>query len=349
MAAFKECDGLKYIMEQCWISGRKDQFPSDFKDCIEKFREIESKLNREYHPLVNLGAAIHNGGLLTDHGPDHVQMVMRRAFHIIGEKRAESLNGYEIFILLMAIHFHDLGNILGREEHELKIIDVMDKMGDVLPLNTIDKEFIREIATAHGGYADESKTDKDTIRTLKTTEHRDSIQIRPSLLASILRFADELADDSSRTFNNLPIPPENEIYHAYSSALEVSIQGDTVSFRYRIPYEQTQKKMLKGSVEIYLYDEIINRLEKCLCELEYCRKYSDGYIGINTLNVVIYVVKNSKRKLIDSFKLRLLGYPNKLKINSFIDRRDQNGDGPSDQKLRYESGEDLMNKMKEGI
>jgi len=349
MANFEERDGLKYIMEQRWNSGRKDQFPSDFKDCIEKFKQIESILNKEYHPLVNLGAAIHNDGLLTDHGPEHVQTVMRRALKIIGEKRAESLNGYEIFILLMAIHFHDLGNILGRGEHEQKIIDVMDKMGDVLPLNIIDKEFIREIATAHGGYADESKTDKDTIRTLKNIEYRDSIQIRPSLLASILRFADELADDFARTFNHLTIPPENEIYHAYSSALEVSIQGDTVSFRYRIPYEQTQRKMLKGSDEIYLYDEIINRLEKCLCELEYCRKYSDGYIVINTLSVVIYVVINSKCKLIDSFKLRLLGYPSKFNINSFIDRRDQNGYGPTNQKLKYATGEDLMNELKEGI
>ena len=346
MANFEERDGLKYIMEKRWHAGLKDQFPSDLKDCIEKFKQIESVLDSEYHPLVNLGAAINNAGLLTDHGPDHVQMVMRRALQIIGEKRAETLNGYEMFLLLLAIHFHDLGNIFGREEHEQKIVEVMEKMGSVLPLNIIDKEFVREIAMVHGGYADDRKTDKDTIRALKTAELRDSIPVRPSVLAAILRFADELADDFSRA-GKIAIPSENEIFHAYSSSLETNIQGDTVSLRYRIPYEHTQRKMKKGSCDIYLYDEIRNRLEKCLCELEYCRKYSDGFIGITTLSVTISVICGRKAEPIDSFRLRLLGYPNNFILNSLIERTAQDGTVLTEQKLNYETGEDLMRNVKE--
>ena len=346
MVNYEERDGLKYMMEQRWHAGAKEQFPSDLKDCIEKFKQIEAVLDSEYHLYVNLGAAVNNTGLLTDHGPDHVQMVMRRALQIVGEKRAELLNGYEMFLLLLAIHFHDLGNIFGREEHEQKIIDVMDKMGNVLPLNIIDREFVREIAMVHGGYADEERTDKDTIRALKTVELRDSIPVRPSVLAAILRFADELADDFSRA-GKIGIPPENEIFHAYSSALETNIQGDTVSLRYRIPYEHTQRKMKKGGNDIYLYDEIRNRLEKCLCELEYCRKYSDGFIGITTISVTIGVICGRKTEPVDTFRLRLLGYPNNFILNSLIERTDQDGILLTDQTLKYETGEDLMRNIKE--
>jgi len=347
MKNYEERDGLKYIMEQRWYAGKNNQFPTDLKNCIEKFKQIESKLDTDYHPLVDLGAAISGDGLLTDHGPDHVQMVMRRAHLIIGEKRIELLNGYEIFILLLSCHFHDVGNIYTRNEHEQKITDIMNEMGSSLPLNIIDKDFIKDIAMAHGGYIDKSKADRDTIRVLKMVDYRDSIQIRPSLLAAILRFADELSDDFSRANKGkIKIPPENEIYHAYSSSLEVNIKGDTVSLRYRIPYEHTQKKMIKDRVNLYLYDEIKNRLEKCIRELEYCRKYSDGFIGITTLDIVIYVIKDRKNELIDSFSLRLHGYPSKLEFDSYIERYNQDGTALTEQKLKYGSGEELMNKLK---
>ena len=344
---FKECDGLKYFMEQRWHSNRKDQFPADLKDCIEKFKQIETTLNSEHHPLVNLGAAVNGAGLLTDHGPDHVQTVMKRALNIIGEKRVELLSGYEIFILLLAIHFHDLGNIYGREEHEQKIAEVMEKTENTMMLNIIDKTHIRDIAMAHGGYADELKMDKDTIRAVKIADYRDNILIRPALLAAVLRFADEIADDFSRA-SKIVSPPENEIYHAYSSALDVNIKGDTVFFRYRIKYDYTQRKLQKGSDMIYLYDEIKIRLEKCLNELEYCRKYSDGFIGITTLSVTIYL-RNHNDEYIDAFRLRLHGYPTTLKIDNFIERLEQDGTVLTGQKLKFSSGEELMEKIRREI
>jgi len=347
MGEYKECDGLKYIMEQRLEKGEDHQIPTDLKDCIDKFKQIEKILNEKYHKDVNLGPALKSGDLLTDHGSDHVQMVMERAKQIIGKKH-EDLTVYEIFILLLAIHFHDIGNIYGREGHEQKISEVMDDMGKQLPLDDADKKYIKIIAMAHGGYADENNTDKDTIRTLLPETTRSSVKIRPSLLAAILRFADELADDFSRAFNGKIVPPHNEIYHAYSKVLELSIRENTAIFKYNIPYEYTQKKMKKGEEKRYLYDEILDRLQKCLSELDYCRKYSGDYIGITVLSVSIYVTKNNtKDKLIDSFRLRLLGYPHGLKLSSFIERYEQDGSLMPNQGLNYPSGKDLRKKCKE--
>ena len=63
---------------------------------------------------------------------------------------------------------------------------------------------------------------------------------------------------------------------------------------------------------MFLYDEILVRLQKCLCELEYCRKYSQGFIKVSCFSVSICVWNQNGHKSIytDTFRLRLSGYPN---------------------------------------
>jgi hypothetical protein len=341
MESFKKVDGLKYEMEQRYIN-KSEEFPSDLKDCIEKFKQLELILN-EYHENVNLGAAVSGDGLLTDHGVEHVQMVMKRACQIIDDKHISYLKGYEILILLVAIHFHDVGNISGRSAHEQKISDIICVLENKLSFfSSVDYNFINSIATAHGGHAYGTE-DKDTIRNILTSDTRDSIECRLSILAVILRFADELSEDFTRACKTIPIPIENEIYHAYSSSLQdVSINGNTVHFSYVIPYEHTQTKMQKNGSDIYLYDEIKTRLVKCLCELEYCHKYSDGFIKITTLSIKISVSKEKKINQISTFRLRLLGYPSNTDIEKSFDLQTHSD-------IKYKSGDELKKTLSEDI
>lgn len=349
MFIYKETDGLKYIMEQRLAQGAEGQFPKTKKNLIQNFRDLEAYLNEKYHPNVNLGAAISGDGILTDHGVDHVQMVMDKAFSIINGKE-NSLKGYEIFLLLVAIHFHDLGNISGRIDHEKKIIDIMNEMGDRLPIDDPEKEIVTAIATAHGGFAYNNSEDKDTLRLLYHETFCNSIPVRPAVLAAILRFADELSDDFSR-FLDMDIPDENKIFHEYSKSLEpLAFSGKTLSFRYRIPYAKTKETMKKGNQETYLYDEIRLRLSKCLRELDYCRKYADGFIGITTLSVAIKINDpNNPIKAYDSdaFRLCLFGYPHEgaFRLEDYIVNEELsyvNGNTFEHQKKpKYSSGEDL--------
>ena len=320
-------DGLSYEFETRWNhrkdpnSGRKE-FPTGSEgppDIVTVYHTFEEFMNTKYHEKANLGAAVSNDGLLTDHGVKHVKSVIAHAKDILSD--VNQLTGYEIYLLLCAIHFHDVGNILGREDHEKKIDDIIVKEGDRLPFNQSEIEYITRIAKAHGGYADSTTKDKDTIRDIKTDfpdKKYDSIPIRLPALAAILRFADEISDDFTRTdYDGIPIPTENEVYHEYSKALEpISIgdKGDKLIYTFRIPYELTQKKIGKGSKSVYLYSEILARLAKCMRELEYCRKYADGLIKINTVSVNITVTqKNNSNKTINdlkqSFMLTLNGYP----------------------------------------
>ena len=359
MSYYKQSDGLKYILEQrengtdALFNDKRintKQFPLSDKSYTSIFNTIERIMNEKWHPNVNLGAAINDNQLLTDHGVNHIESVISHSLDII--RSSNELTGFEIFLLLVAIHFHDVGNIYGREKHEQKIAEILDKSEDAFELDIAEREIITSIATAHGGTINE---DKDTIRFVVTNQDYDSVPIRPRLLASILRYADEISDDVNRSFtnSNIKIPKENKVFHEYSKSLTpVSINGNTIKFHYRIQYENAIHKLGKGSEEIYLYDEIFKRLSKCMCELEYCRKYSDGIIKISTLDVRIDIIKKgSTFQPISSecFRLSLHGYPNKSSFNvlDYMEPIDMNNVGNKSDILKYQNGEDLCAKIKE--
>lgn len=354
MNYYNEQDGLKYEL-QCRCNGAtplgssRRELPKNGNQLIEAFHSIEERMNKEWHPQVTLGAAAAGDGVLTDHGVNHVQDVMRHAFDIIAD--VKQLTGYEIYILLLAIHFHDVGNIYGREEHEQKIADIIDEMDGQLPLSTPEKDLICNIATAHGGYCN---GEKDTIKNITSDCKFDNVLIRPKVLAAILRFADEISDDLGRSFFNIKIPPENEAYHEYSKSLEpVSINGDTLILRYRIPYELTQRKVQKGDQSVFLYDEIQNRLGKCMRELEYCKKYAGDMIKLFSLSVTIDILREGSFQSIkgakDFFKLTLQGYPDEQLYSFELYREKCDNVTGQKKELKYKDGEDLKQKISKEV
>jgi hypothetical protein len=154
------------------------------------------------------------------------------------------------------------------------------------------------------------------------------LTVRSKVIASILRFADELSDDNTRANRFGEINEQNTKYHEYSKSLfPINIDYNTIAFIYDIPYSSVIEKINASPGKIYLYDEILNRLTKCMCELEYCRKYSDGFIIITTLYITINILQehnllDCEKKL--KFELRLSGYPdiNIEDFKTYLDRPD---------------------------
>ncbi len=353
MAYYNSMDGLNYVLQERWLAAcspncheETQQFPSGKGNYLELYHKFEDIMNEKYHPNVNLGAAVSGDQLLNDHGVGHVKSVICHAQQIVSD--VNKLNGYEIFLLLVAIHFHDLGNISGREDHEQKIADIMDEMGSDLPLDAGEKALVASIATAHGGFVDKATRDKDTIRQVLADDKLSNIATHPKTLAAILRFSDEISDDLTRSaYTGIKIPHGNKVFHEYSKALQpVSIKGDTISFVFRIPYELTQQKVGKRNEEVYLYDEILDRMSKCMRELEYCRKYANGLIHITTAHVKISVLRRGStfqtiKELDDQFRLTLQGYPNKSTsgISDYLEKNDDSIDRTAN--IKYEDGEAL--------
>lgn len=265
-----------------------------------RYQTISDKLNKYVHPEVTKSAISKDGGFLTDHGPEHIRTVIRRASELINSNDANLLSRYEIYILLVAIHLHDVGNAYGRLGHEKACTEIMTWLGNAAGDNAAEKREILKIAQAHGGSINGNK---DTIGQLAPNEVVLNESIRPQLLAAILRFSDELSDEKDRASRFLLekglLPKESIIYHKYADALHSvipDIPGREVQLHfelYRDDVTRTFKKRSKRTVEnVYLLDEIFTRTIKLYDECRYCCRFMYRYIPIDTVRVTIKIYLN---------------------------------------------------------
>lgn len=245
-------------------------------------------LNEHVHPTVqNRAELIDKGVYLTDHGAKHIELVLNRISELVGKGdsfKAEglargvyrpSLMPYEVFLIVMAAHFHDVGNMYGREGHEKRILEVMEMSGALKPIDWAERRLIASIASCHGG---KIAGDKDTIRHLPAGDQQNgSVHYRPQLLAAVLRLADELADEYSRADNfgmleGGKLPPTCLIYHKYAAALQVSIKGPSgqINLAFNLmaaDLRQPFKKVVEGKIRsVFLLDEIYERTLKTFYE-----------------------------------------------------------------------------------
>ena len=276
-------------------------FPYDL-NYSKDYDSISEKLNVWVHPYVNTGAMIEDGGCLTDHGPDHIKKVILRASELVQDSSCE-LSEYEVFILLMAIHIHDVGNILGRKQHEINSLEVMDKAGLGKDRDRLEWDTIFEIAQAHGGEVKDKITDLEDEKIL-------GIKVRKSLLASILKFADELAEDRTRAnrFGLLSetLPEESTIFHKYAHSLhsiDINHKARQISLSFDVEEDdlnctfQKKSKNEKGEhvvIQQYLLDEIYERTVKTHLERTYCMRFMRPDIDLTVIRVDIRITLNQK-------------------------------------------------------
>jgi hypothetical protein len=278
-----------------------------------RFKAVAEYLNRDIHPHVESGAVLRDNGYLTDHGPEHIQKVIHHMSELIGDP--EQLHPYETYLLLMASHFHDVGNIFGRAEHEKRAADVMAHIGP-LGGDTVEHKAILQIAGAHGGASD---GDKDTISRLPPSDHLFGVPVRFRALAAILRFADELSDDTARAAR-FPmklgvIPKSSEIFHVYAERLNsVSFSRDTraIELRFHADVADVTRKFGKGTTQVYLFDEILSRTTKMHTERIYCSRFMRNIVEVDEINVRLSIYKSPRHptpahKI--EYSLRDRGYP----------------------------------------
>lgn len=299
--------------------------------CIETFRskiEETKASGGDYDKILLDFLSSDHIIFLNDHGPAHIEKVIERAFSILNSMSSE-LTEFETFILLCAIQIHDIGNILGRAGHERKLHEIFDEHSKDIILDSPEKRVIKSIAMAHGGKTREGG--KDTISKLRTSEVIFDTTIRTRFLAAVLRFADELADDSSRANRTALdlniIGVESEIYHNYSKVLHtVVIEKDDTNNDHRIVlvYElessMLKKKYKIGSGQKYLLDEIYDRTLKMEQERRYCMKFMHPYIDIGRIDVTINIY-NEDLELLPSISYRLedISYPDSPQIGHIKD------------------------------
>lgn len=309
---FKNIDELK-----------KHTFPSDDK-YVTRYNYLSSVLDKWIHPVVVSGAMTVDGGFLNDHGPDHISKVILRASELI-KNSGLNLTEYELYILLMAIQLHDIGNLHGRENHELNSLGIIKEFGINAGQDRIEWDCIFEIAEAHGG------TPKDKISELSEEDMILSFPVRKQLLASILKFADELAEDRTRASRFMlatqTLPEHAEIYHKYSYALhsvKIDLKAKQINLSFDLEEADLCKKykkivMINGEKvekEVYLIDEIYERTYKTHLERTYCMRFTRPSIQIDKIRVDIQITTDkldSRNKPIKNhivYDIGEVGYPN---------------------------------------
>ena len=234
-------------------------------------------LNDNIHRHVEMGAALHDGTFLTDHGPEHVRRVVERAGDLLADpiRRYPQLTPYEVYLLLMAIQFHDVGNLYGRDAHGEKVGEIMEKMGPLAGDEMVEKVAIKKIARAHGGTVNGSR---DTIVRLPPRDLILHHPVRYRALAAILRFADEISDDYRRAARVLEalkvIPERSRVHHRYSESLQsvgVDAREHLITLKYWVTKDKAGPICVDGET-VYLLDEIYRRTVKMHYEREYCMR-----------------------------------------------------------------------------
>lgn len=309
---------LKPIQENVAIGAMADAI----RECMTKYQAIyeagkESGDPKSHASMAQLFASEHVV-FLNDHGPDHISKVIERAYALTVDAN-EELTEMEAFVLLCAIQIHDIGNVLGRAGHEKKLMEIFETNSASLILDTAEKRIIKTIAMVHGGRAADGS--KDTISSLRIKEPILGHNIRTRYLAAILRFADELADDSTRA-NRVAcdlniVGTDSQIYHDYSRALHsVNVEKDEETHGHKIMlcYELLATDMEKtysmGGAPKYLLDEIYDRTLKMEQERRYCMKFMYQYIYFGKIEVTINVY-GSRSQCVNTIKYTLedISYP----------------------------------------
>lgn len=298
-------------------------FPNN-KDYVRLYLDFRDGFAKDVHPEIKTRILdIEKNGYYNDHGIDHIKMVIERVSWILDNigftmVRNESdkfyVSPYEIFILLMAIQLHDAGHLIAsREEHAKKGKELLSKFDARGQLSSAEKKHIGDIARAHGGK-------DDPIGKLPIEQHLSHQQIRPQLLAALLRLGDELAEDQTRASNFLlklnEIEPTSEIFHRYSASLDsLNISGGEIRVTFYIEDDLLVKKFPKNEkgnlIDQYLLDEIYKRTYKTFTEGLYCNRFLPHKARVNSLKVTIILLTRADHDEIKriSFELKESGYP----------------------------------------
>ena len=122
-------------------------------DYQARFRALDEHMNEGVHPRVNEGAVAAGSGWLTDHGVGHVSTVIRRVEDLTFKNGRCVLSPYEAYLVLVAAHVHDVGNVFGRERHEKRAKEILFALeSNCVGDDNIEKRMIFDIAMAHGAW-----------------------------------------------------------------------------------------------------------------------------------------------------------------------------------------------------
>ena len=285
-------------------------FPRASGDYFSQYTGLLQHLRQEIYTKIDAGLAANSAqkGYYTAHDAEHFNEVVRYAGTLLGvtpgmevSKMSEwkLLNPYELYVLLVAIRIHDVGNINGREDHEKSCFTFLRNLGALCGTDQAEKKIIGSIAQAHGGFT--GSGEKDTIGSLELSYLIGCVTIRPRLLAGIVRLADELSENRARANNyalehNANLPAHSKMYHVYANAISAAhynVEDKKFYIKYMIEYKNVIKSRECDSPSLpgnCIIKEMLKRLEKMDRERRYCNQYMRDVCRVDGIRAKIEIV-----------------------------------------------------------
>ena len=293
---------------------------------MEELRKVDPQNVKDFVNEIQISEPII---YLNNHGPEHVEHVIRKVSEMLQLFESGHLTPYEGYLLLCAIQIHDVGNIMGRKDHERRCHEILEEYCKNIIIDSTERDAIVRIAMTHSGVFGSSK---DTIRALLPENYMFEAKVRERLLAALLRFGDELADDSSRVNDVIFKLKEeirySEIFLRYSAALntvKLLKNPENSKLEIRLGFMLGSKIICinfdKYDSKKLLLDEIYDRTIKMEMERRYCMRYMRPYFYIDNIRVNIDIQNDKdllERKYI-RYTLEENGYPKEPKQGGIKD------------------------------
>lgn len=241
-----------------WLIKQEKDGDIKCKKYMMKYNAIYRIMIDHYFPLISI-----KNTWFTDHGENHIKSIICSASELIFIDETNcKLDNYCIYILLLSIIWHDIGMTQKREGHENEISKIINEFS--LIINSHERGAIIKITGAHSG-------DINKLRNLQTSfsiaDEDQSISINLKLLASILRFSDEVSENHTRIEKSLlnVVPEENVLYWEYANCIcgsNVLPQSKRILLNIRIPIKKSIKLYKFGNEYITLIEYVLVRINK---------------------------------------------------------------------------------------
>ncbi|MBQ4808555.1 hypothetical protein J4717_13855 [Phaeobacter sp. HS012] len=314
------------------------KFPQIGTNRFDLYKQMKSKLQDGVYRDVQSGlTADANGAAFTRHDLGHVDDVIRKAGELLGVDSSaktpafKNLEPFEVFALLTAILVHDAGNIDGRARHEARARKVLKQVSNDR-LSQKELKIISAIAKAHGGKNADGSRDK--IEQLEDPEQIDSFKVRSKLLAAVLRFSDELAENFRRANNRTE--DSSKYPNMFCQCISVGVDYDSrrVKLDFAVANEACELEAKDEAGEkMFFVDYIKKRIRKTELERRYCDRFMRNFASFEETRVVIDFLHDDEEWHDINFILKESGFPS------------EEGDiFPEDHEF---SGEDIANLYRE--
>ena len=260
------------------LKNRAESGHKDANDFWNKFSVMKEYLEHEYYPWVQSACPYY-----TDHGKVHVESVIQSTSLLLSEHLSlgkTNLSSLDIFLMLSAILWHDVGMVFGRSGHAEKVVQVTDKIKEICLSDLAIYKIVTTIVKSHSGTEGLNVPSREEDC---TTPNHQVCTVYPKALAALIRFADEISENRNRISTTLlpSVPEDQKIFWEYANCvtaarpdparhrviLTLSIPYDKAIQEYKCKeFQDLQDKIGKISLIEYL----IRRIEKMNNERAYC-------------------------------------------------------------------------------